>query len=1156
MSSEASSLISLSLFGPPRIVRADGTAVALRSRKHLALLTYLALEQRHPSSRDTLIALLWPDADEEAARNNLRVALADLRHGLGDGAVFLLQTTRLTVQLNHASAHVLDVQQFRALIDASRNHHHDSLQSCTICLASLEQAVELYGSEFLHGFSVPNSSLFEEWASIQREQLHQMALATLATLATAREGQGDHAAQCRYARRQIELEPWLEQAHSQLMRGLWASGERGAALEQYDACCRILNAELGLGPSPELTALYEQMRASKLGNQGEAEPAFGRFITLDPQPSVVQHNLPTPLTTFVGRTTELNELAELLHTPGIRILTLVGIGGMGKTHLAIELARRNLDAFADGVCFVPLAPLANADELPAALLHALDLPPQRGDPMELVRHILRDKHMLLLLDNFEHLLDGAALVAELLQVAPRLQVVATSRERLNLRGEQRYIVSGLAYDDSSGCNAAELPAVKLFVQNAKRVQPRFHLEAGDLTDVLQICRLMLGMPLGLELAAAWAALLPVAEIAVQIRRSSDFLASELRDLPERQRSMRAVFNSSWRLLHPEEQRTFRQLAVFRGGFTLETAQRIAQATLQTLLRLVEHSLVQAGAGRYEIHELLRQFADEQLDTAGERIETEQRHHQFFLAFVAEHERQIFREQPVQAMGKIRNELDNIRHAWRLASVHSDVQALGQSACTLALFYKLYGASSEWDQMVVLAITQLQARLGHTADDTALRRVLSRLMALAGSVCIQQGKHSQAHTWAEQAIELGTASGDSIGNITGMLVMGQTLRRQGQSEQAREILERTAALAHHYQQSGAWAEQVAEVEFTAYNWLCSIALTGDEYAAAFRYVEQGMRLCQRLGKVAGTMIMQSDQLDIAFATGDYAAARRHGEEALKLSQQLMHRRMEAALYRVLGVLARLKGDYTQAHELAAQGLDSFRAMGDLVGQVTTCNDIGYVHFLLGDYAGAQSWFERVLSALRAADMPAREVLQTSLRLAQLAQAVGDSERALFYAIEAVEMAQQLDGTSSQAQAWTVLGSVYAQQGQLEQASQAYREALACANERDRTAITAMPRAGLAMLALELDDRAAALAYVELLLPLLADDLNIGLDEPFGTYLACYRVLVELADPRAGPLLIRARQLLNWYSEKIADPALRQSFTTLPTNHALLAAQPTS
>jgi predicted ATPase/DNA-binding SARP family transcriptional activator/Tfp pilus assembly protein PilF len=1145
--------MSLRLFGSPQLVRADGTAIALRSRKHLALLIYLAIEQRHPSTRDTLIALLWPDAGEEAARNNLRVALADVRHSLDDGAVSLLQTTRLTVQLNPASLHILDVQQFRALIDTSSHHHHNSLQSCTICLVSLEQAVELYGSEFLHGFSLPNNSLFEEWALLQREQLHQMALEALATLAAARERQGDHAAQCRYARRQIELEPWREQAHGQLMRGLWANGERGAALEQYDACCRILNAELGLDPSPELTALCEQMRASTIGNQGEAQPAFGRFTTLDPHPSIAQHNLPAPLTTFVGRTTELNELTELLHTPGIRILTLVGVGGMGKTHLAIELARRNLDAFADGVCFVPLAPLARADELPAALLHALDLPPQRGDPMELIRQALRDKHMLLLLDNFEHLLDGATLVAELLQVTPRLQIVATSRERLNLRGEQRYIVSGLAYDDSSGCDAAELPAVKLFVQNARRVQPRFRLGAGDLADVLQICRLMLGMPLGLELAAAWVALLPLAEIAVQIQHSGDFLASELRDLPERQRSMRAVFNWSWRLLRPEEQRIFRQLAVFRGGFTLETAQRIAQATLQTLLRLVEHSLVQAGAGRYEIHELLRQFADEQLDTAGERIETEQRHHQFFLAFVAEHERWIFRDQPVQAVAEIRNELDNIRQAWRLASVHSDAQALGQSACTLALFYKLYGAASEWDQMVVLAITQLQARLGHIADDTSLRQVLSRLMALAGSVCILQGKHSQAHTWAEQAIELGTASGDNIGSITGMLVMGQTLRRQGHSEQAREMLERTAALAQRYQQSGALAEQVAEVEFTAYNWLCSIALTGDEYAAASGYVEQGMQLCQRLGKVAGIMIAQSDQLDIAFATGDYAAAGRHGEEALKLSQQLMYRRMEAAIYSVLGVLARLQGDYTRAYELAAQGLISFRAMGDLVGQVTTCNDIGYVQLLLGDYAGAQSWFERALSALCAADMPAREVLQTSLRLAQVAQAVGNRDRALFYAIEAVEMARQLDGTSSQAQAWTVLGSVYAQQGQLEQADQAYTQALACAKERDRTAITAMPHAGLAMLALERGDRAAALAYVELLLPVLADDLNTGLDEPFGTYLACYRVLVEFADPRAGPLLIRARQLLDWYSEKITDPTLRKSFVNLPTHHALIAAQ---
>lgn len=1156
MSGDASWQVRLSLFETPQIVRADGATVALRSRKHLALLIYLAIEQRYPSSRDTLSALLWPNVGEEAARNNLRVALADLRRGLGEGAIPFIQTTRLTVQFNSASGVTLDVLDFRQLIDGSNKHQHASLFTCPGCLNQLEQAVALYSGEFLRGFNLSDSSVFEEWVLIQREQLHQAALEALATLATACEQAGDHAAQCRYARRQIELEPWREQAHAQLMRGLWASGQRAAALEQYDVCCRILDAELGLGPSSELTALYDQLRASNelVGNETSKRTAPDPSSTPRPQPPIAQHNLPVPLTPFVGRTSELTELSELLRTADMRILTLVGVGGMGKTHLAIELARRNVDAFADGVRFVPLAPLARADELPVALLHALDQPPPRSDPMASLRHALRDKQLLLVLDNFEHLLDAATLVSELLQAAPRLQVLATSRERLNLRGEQRYLVQGLAFDPaSSDADASELPAVKLFVQNARRVQPHFRLSPSDLTDVLQICRSLLGMPLGLELAAAWVALLPPSAIAAQIQRSHDFLASELRDLPERQRSMRAVFDWSWRLLRPEERRVFRQLAVFRGGFTLEAALSVAQATLPTVLRLVEHSLLQVGAGRYELHELLRQFAEEQLDAAGERSEVEGRYSQFFLHFIAEREGRIFRDQPMQAIAELRDELDNVRHAWRLASRQCSVVALGQSACTMAFFYKLSGAASEWEQLLVMSVTQLQGQLSHAIDDTQVRQVLSRLMALLGSVSIQQSKHAQAYSWAEQAIALGVASGDRVGEVNGMLVMGQVLRRRGQSEEARTLLERTATLAQRYQQSGSWSEQLPEVEFVAYNWLCSIAVTSDEYTAASHYVAQGMQLCQRLGKAVSTMISQSDMFDIALATGDNEAARFHGEETLRLAQELKYERMEAAMSKWLGVLACLQGEYVRAHELIAQALVSYQLMGDLVGETRACSEIAHVRLLLGDYADAQRWLDRALDALRAADMPAREQLQTWLRLAQLAHAVGDDERALIYATQAVEMAQQLDGATSQMQALSVLGLVYTRMGQLEQARHVYEQALACTTDRDRAAMTALPHAGLALLALDGNEQAAALAHVEVLLPVLADPARAGLDEPFRIYLACYRVLEATSDPRADSLLAQAHQQLERYASQISDSTLREAFLHLPTNQALLSAQ---
>src|SRR5262249_11094821 len=329
-------------------------------------------------------------------------------------------------------------------------------------------------------------------------------------------------------------------------------------------------------------------------------------------PPTPTHNLPAALTPLVGRAGELDQLAAWLTRPDCRLITLVGTGGVGKTGLALELARAHLASFSDGVYFVSLAPLASADALASAIVRALDLAVQAGDLTAALVRALRHKQILLVLDNFEHLLDGVGLVLELLQAAPGLRIVATSRERLNVRGEQCYAVQGLEYKPSATATDVAPPAVRLFAQSAQRVQPEFSVSEANLPELMRIGRLTLGMPLALELAAAWVELLPLAEIAAQIERSADFLATDMHDLPERQRSMRAVFDWSWQLLRPDEQRIFRQLAVFRGGFTIAAAQTVAEASLRSLLRLVEKSLLQIDEGYYKIHELLRQFAAEQL----------------------------------------------------------------------------------------------------------------------------------------------------------------------------------------------------------------------------------------------------------------------------------------------------------------------------------------------------------------------------------------------------------------------------------------------------------------------------------------------------------------------------------------------------------------
>jgi DNA-binding SARP family transcriptional activator len=340
------SVLTITLLGPLQATRADGTPVAFRSRKELALFAYLAVEHARPQRRDALLALLWPDAPVGAAQNSLRVALAHLRQSLGRDAASLI-IDRQTVRLAPGPNGWLDVAAFRELLDACKTHRHKKREACPDCVERLERAVDLYGGELLAGFSLPDTSPFEEWALMRRAELHHAILGALVTLADAHEDADDYPALCHCARRQLAIEPWHEPAHRTLMRGLALTGDRAGALAHYQVCRTVLADELGVEPDAETRALYERIRA------GELAPA-----TRDA--GAPAHALPLPLTPFVGREAEL---ATLRASADVRLLTLVGVGGIGKTRLALELARNKLDAYVDGVFFVPLARLESAEAI-------------------------------------------------------------------------------------------------------------------------------------------------------------------------------------------------------------------------------------------------------------------------------------------------------------------------------------------------------------------------------------------------------------------------------------------------------------------------------------------------------------------------------------------------------------------------------------------------------------------------------------------------------------------------------------------------------------------------------------------------------------------------------------------------------------------------
>jgi WD40 repeat protein/DNA-binding SARP family transcriptional activator len=428
--------LTLDLLGPLRI-SVDGHLLDLRVRKELALLAFLAVEQqRH--RREMLLDLLWPDMPEEAARNNLRGVLAGLRRALRTAAATLI-ADRQYVQLTLAGDHMLDVATYRGRVAAVGVHAHIAPERCDACLARLAEAAELYRGDFLESFSLPDSAPFEEWAVVQREQLHQQQLGALDMLASAAELRADHSAQIAYARRQLVLEPWREQAHAQLIRGLWASGQRAAALEQYHACCRILADDLGLEPSNELAALAEQLRAAaSLHAVSFAGPAAGPPLNWPTIPEAAR---------LYGRESELARLQRWLVDDGCRVVAVLGIGGVGKTSLVV-VAARTVAARFKVVVWRSLLNAPPLDELLREVLQELEPARPHNPSANLeaqIRRLVAALHRtrcLLVLDNVESILrpdqpgvmrpgyDGYAQLLHAIAERPHQScVLLTSRER-------------------------------------------------------------------------------------------------------------------------------------------------------------------------------------------------------------------------------------------------------------------------------------------------------------------------------------------------------------------------------------------------------------------------------------------------------------------------------------------------------------------------------------------------------------------------------------------------------------------------------------------------------------------------------------------------------------------------------------------------------
>jgi len=607
--------LTIVMLGEPRLA-IDGEPVACSSKKALGLLYFLARAGGRPTRRE-LARLLW-GGDQEAARSSLRTALQRLPAAVATWLA--VDRERIGLHGNAPSSIEIDTQRFEALAKSEE-------------LSSLSAAADLYGGDFLKDLELDASPDFDDWLKRERAGFRQVAQSVfdrliarhreLAQRDTGLASSGREAAMAA-ARRWAALEPAAERAHRWLMRLLFEAGQREAALAQYEACQRELAVAMGRGPDAETRSLADAILAGSTG-QGQHRPVVARALL----PEQALHAVDVPATTFVGRIDELAHLEQLTSDPACRLLTLHALGGSGKSRLAYVLAAQWAARFALGATWIALDAVFKAEHLPNAMARALGIElPAQAEPAASLCAALQPQERLLVLDNFEQLIEagGTELVLRILRAAPAVSFLVTSRETLGVQEEWVYEVPGLPFpaDAAVQTPAASYPAVELFMQRARQAYLGFSPQA-EWPHVVRICRLVEGLPLAIELAAAWVRTVPCGDLANAIATEMSAMATKHRNRPARQRSLDAVVRTSWQLLTREQQLSLAPLALCRGGFTQEAAQAVAGATLRLLSTLVDKSLVlRRPDGRFGLHELVRQFLQARLSARADAQRQAQR----------------------------------------------------------------------------------------------------------------------------------------------------------------------------------------------------------------------------------------------------------------------------------------------------------------------------------------------------------------------------------------------------------------------------------------------------------------------------------------------------------------------------------------------------
>jgi predicted ATPase/DNA-binding CsgD family transcriptional regulator len=718
--------------------------------------------------------------------------------------------------------------------------------------------------------------------------------------------------------------------------------------------------------APTTVKWFNRQIFKKLGVENRQEAiqratSLGILVSAEVSEFKFTRNLPAQLMPFIGRVKELSDLRHSLQHPNTRLITILAPGGMGKTRLAVQVATAVMDNYADGVCFAPLAGLTSSDPFISTVIEALGLQfaaDGRSSKQQLF-DALRRKQLLFVLDNFEHLIDSAPLVTEMLIAAPQVKVLTTSRERLNISAEIVYPLTGLALDDSNSTLNEDHDAGQLFALCAQRAN--LHFIASDVQSITRVCKLVQGMPLAIELAAAWAGTLSPAEIATEVERSADFLRTTMRDAPERLRSVRVVFEAAWARLTDDARQAFRRLSVFRGGFTLEAALTVTGKNAASLAILVDRALLwrNSRTDRYEIHELLRQYAEQQLDLAVEADLVRQKHHQYFAKQAAKWGAEMLADKQLEGMISIDADEENIREALTYATICAAPDMIEP----FADLWNYYDMRSRWEDGDKFFLAACDALEPH--DSLALAKLLTGRAVFYERLRLWEQEYEVAKRGYEMTLRLGVDARHTL--PLAMITYADSLRDLGRQQEALTIYHEAMPIAQEVN----LPLMVATLTF-------HLALNAEfegRREVAKATMTEAYRMARKLKNHWGTCF-------ILFFLARIAANEDRLDEAEQLSNQILeiarpirfNLAVDFALS-ILSLIASERGDWQSAYQLSLESLQirSHTAPGDQI--LIVLSNLAEAALMLNDNGKVRQHIDEALVLLREWGVAERVVLDS-------------------------------------------------------------------------------------------------------------------------------------------------------------------------------------